>query len=293
MATDPTLLYVVGAAKAGTSWLYRYLRDHPDCHFRSIKELHFFDSVAEGTVDPRRDRLLAKLQGLEQKFVSARADKLIDLGTEIADINAWLDVLRHDGDRTAAYLDYLKRGVDGETLIGDVTPSYALLSAATLDQMAGIAPDVRFIFIMRDPVERLWSHVRMEARRQGTTEEVDYGIVRRLFFDVLNGKEPEIAARGDYASAVEKLKATVDPNRVLLALTEEMLSDSGIRKICTFLGISFVAPQIERRVHEGPDLKMRPRQRQAARDWLKPQYEYVEQLFGRLPKAWQPELVKV
>ena len=126
MATDPTLLYVIGAAKAGTSWLYRYLRNHPDCHLRSIKELHFFDRIAEGWVDPSRNRLTAELSGLEEKFVGAKAERLIELGTEIADINAWLDVLRHDGDRTAAYLDYLKRGLDGEKLIGEVTPSYAL-----------------------------------------------------------------------------------------------------------------------------------------------------------------------
>ena len=293
MATDPTLLYVIGAAKAGTSWLYRYLRNHPDCHLRSIKELHFFDRIAEGWVDPSRNRLTAELSGLEEKFVGAKAERLIELGTEIADINAWLDVLRHDGDRTAAYLDYLKRGLDGEKLIGEITPSYALLSAATFDQMAGIAPDVRFIFIMRDPVERLWSHVRMEVRRKSATGEVDFAAARRLFFDVLSDKQPDIAARGDYAATVEKLKATVDPNRVLLAFTEEMLSDSGIRKICTFLGIRYVAPEIERRVHEGAHLSMRPRQRQAAREWLKPQYDYVEQLFGRLPKAWQPEPAEV
>ena len=46
-------------------------------------------------------------------------------------------------------------------------------------------------------------------------------------------------------------------------------------------------------VHEGPNLSMRSGQRAAARDWLAPQYDYIEQLFGRLPKSWQPELVKV
>ncbi len=293
MTADPTLLYVVGAAKAGTSWLYRYLHDHPDCHLRSIKELHFFDRIAEGAVDQRRERLEARLRWLKDKFVGAKAGNLIEIGTEIADITAWLEVLRREGDRTAAYLDYLKRGIEGEKLVGDVTPSYALLSAATFEQMAGIAPDVRFIFIMRDPVERLWSHVRMEVRRQSVTGEVDFGSARRLFFDVLSDKEPEIAARGDYAATVEKLKATVDPNRVLLAFTEEMLSESGIRKICAFLGIRYVAPELQRRVHQGLDLKMRKRQRLAARAWLKPQYDYVEQLFGRLPRAWQPEPAEV
>ena len=39
---DPTLLICVGATKAGTSWMYRYLHDHEACYVRSVKECHYF-----------------------------------------------------------------------------------------------------------------------------------------------------------------------------------------------------------------------------------------------------------
>ena len=39
------LFFCVGAAKAGTSWLYSQLAAHPECHFRAIKELHYFDAI--------------------------------------------------------------------------------------------------------------------------------------------------------------------------------------------------------------------------------------------------------
>lgn len=293
MATDPTVLFVTGAAKAGTSWLYRYLRNHPDCHLRSIKELHFFDSVALGSVDARKERLTERLTHLQDRFEEAELHKLAEIGTEIADINAWLDVLNYDGDRAEAYLAYLHGGREDEKLIGDVTPAYALLSAEELEAMANLSPEVRFIYIMRDPVERLWSHIRMEVARRDPASEADFRAARRLLRAVIAGKEPEIAARGDYCSAIEKLKVAVDPRRVLLAFTEEMFSASGMRTLCAFLGIDYVGPEIERVVHAGPDLLMRSRQRAAARNWLAPQYDYIEQLFGRLPKTWQPELVKV
>ena len=37
--SEPVLMFGVGAAKSGTSWLHRYLDEHPECHFRAIKEL--------------------------------------------------------------------------------------------------------------------------------------------------------------------------------------------------------------------------------------------------------------
>lgn len=42
MAQSPTLLFCVGATKAGTSWLYSYFAGHPAFYLRSVKELHYF-----------------------------------------------------------------------------------------------------------------------------------------------------------------------------------------------------------------------------------------------------------
>ena len=38
------MLYCVGATKAGTSWLYRALHDHPGCAVRAVKEMHYWDT---------------------------------------------------------------------------------------------------------------------------------------------------------------------------------------------------------------------------------------------------------
>ncbi|HHS89575.1 MAG TPA: sulfotransferase family protein, partial [Rhodobacteraceae bacterium] len=45
MPDQPTIFFGVGAAKSGTSWLYRYLEGHPETHLRSVKELHYFDAL--------------------------------------------------------------------------------------------------------------------------------------------------------------------------------------------------------------------------------------------------------
>jgi hypothetical protein len=59
VAQEPTFLICTGAIKAGTSWLYRYLLRHPDCHLRAIKELHFLNSAEDGTMRcwPKREEM--------------------------------------------------------------------------------------------------------------------------------------------------------------------------------------------------------------------------------------------
>lgn len=48
---------------------------------------------------------------------------------------------------------------------GEITPAYALLDDATVGELASTFPDLRTFFVVRDPVERAWSSVRLHLRR--------------------------------------------------------------------------------------------------------------------------------
>ena len=61
------VLFCIGAAKAGTSWLHTQLSAHPECHFRAIKELHYFDALDTG----RLDRQIANHEE-QQRALTAR-----------------------------------------------------------------------------------------------------------------------------------------------------------------------------------------------------------------------------
>ena len=50
------VLLCIGAAKAGTDWLHRQLSMHPECHLRSIKELHYFDALDGDHVQRELDK---------------------------------------------------------------------------------------------------------------------------------------------------------------------------------------------------------------------------------------------
>ena len=46
---------------------------------------------------------------------------------------------------------------------GDISPNYSTLSDEVIRQVAGYFPNLKVIFLARDPVERFWSHLSMEV----------------------------------------------------------------------------------------------------------------------------------
>ncbi len=291
--TSP-VMFCVGATKAGTSWLHRALSDHPQCHFRALKELHYFDALDRGEVDRqiaevtvRRDGYVADLDGAGRLRLATRL-------RQIADCDAWLRVLCGPED-DRAYLSYLRDGAEGR-LVGDITPAYSLLSEERLASMARIAPDVRFVYLMRDPVARLWSHVRMIAHRRHRADGGEGDIAARaknVLARVLAGKETEIEVRSDYRGALTRLGRAIDPRRLMVTLYEDLFTSAGWARICAFLGLSPSAPDFGRRVHAGREASLGARDARAARDWLAGQYDFVADWMGARPAGWLYEPQRV
>lgn len=272
--TTPVILYGVGATKAGTSWLYRWLSGHPECHLRGVKEVHYFDTAEAARWAKRAEELEAeRTQAAAQ---GARASRLADLDDLIALFRAEADA--------AAYRAYLDDGRGGARVIGEVTPAYGLLPEARLRQMDSLG-DARFLYILRDPVARLWSHVRMIARRRDPSGEVTEERAGRILARTLRGDEDHIMARGDYRGAMERLGAAIPAARRLVVFFEEMIFGDATARICGFLGIAPLAP-LAAPVHTGASLPITPDQARAARAALAPQYDYVASAMGHLPPAW-------
>ena len=103
------LFFCVGAAKAGTSWLHRQLSDHPECHFRAIKELHYFDALENGRLDRQIVHHQAQQAALKDRLAARDGPASEDQMRRLADRAEWLEVLRR-GDNEDAYLDYVRRG---------------------------------------------------------------------------------------------------------------------------------------------------------------------------------------
>lgn len=286
MTREPTLLFCVGATKAGTTWLFDHLAAHPECHLRSIKELHYFDAADSRTWSRQIKVQRALADKLAARAAVARGESRARVAQKQRDVAEWLAILQKRAEDIPAYLGYLTGGRRGQSVVGDITPAYAMLSEDRLRAMAGMAVDVRFVYLLRDPLARLWSHVRMIASRASSSADAVPQAAFALMERVLAGEPSAAVTRGDYTGTLAKLGRAVDPKRLLVLFQEELLSAPGLARLCRFLGISAQSADFGRVVHEGVALAMTEDHRVRALAMLRPQYEGVARQFPALPDAW-------
>ena len=130
----------IGAHKAGTTWLYQQLDSHPDFWMPPVKELHYFDQLSRvQRAAPPRCRDERDLRFLESiKNLSAEPYINLDHYARLFEPKASL-------------------------LSGDISPNYSTLSDEVIRRVVGYFPNLKVIFLARDPVERVWSHLSMEV----------------------------------------------------------------------------------------------------------------------------------
>lgn len=283
-ARDVRLVYCVGATKSGTGWVYQYLHAHPECHLRALKELHFFDTLEFGLTGSRVRKLRSNMDALA-------SSPELDLPSQrkLHDFQDWVPVAE-SGDM-GAYLGYLSSGRGEKAVVGDVTPAYAQLSVESLKKMLAVVPDTRFIFLMRDPVARLWSHIRMLARRAMRAGAVAEEVAAEILMRAVSGLEQRLTASGAYDAIIPRLKSVVPAGKIYIDFFEDVVVPSSADRLCAFLGIKPHAVRM-RQPHKGLTIPLRDDQRARLRDYLVPQYDYVRSEFGRLPAAWEASLAK-
>ena len=64
---------------------------------------------------------------------------------------------------------------------GDISPSYALLTNEEIEICKKCCPDLKLIFILREPVSRTWSHLKhMQSHREGYFEKEENDFAKSL-----------------------------------------------------------------------------------------------------------------
>jgi hypothetical protein len=239
--TDPSaknpgvFLLGVGAQKAGTSWLYQQLHCRPDADFGCLKEYHVHDA--------RSIEELQRFRQLHWKPLQPRS--WIQPRTWL---RQWF--IHHPGHYTEYFHWLLSRPrLRGAKirLTGDITPSYALLSAGTLKdiktnfQEHGIP--VKPVFLMRDPIERLISSQRMKLRKQGVRDAATE--VASLRKRVAKGR----GLRSDYGQTLDALDQAFGLEQCFIGLFESLFTETNYAKLCRFLEISYREPAWSEKVN--------------------------------------------
>ncbi|HET6638420.1 MAG TPA: sulfotransferase [Gemmatimonadota bacterium] len=280
----------IGAQKAASTWLYRCLRAHPRLWLPPIKELHYFTHRSEDSHAGIAGRLWGRDWVNRRLRRTMKPRLLSDLRSFDARRVRW-DLLFFLGRRSDAWYQSLFRA-GSSRVTGEITPEYALLSADEVGRVRDAFPHLRILYLMRDPIDRAWSNMRMLARLRGLSLDSE-GVALTLAGD------PMVVARGDYRGTLDAWSRHFPPDRIFTGFMEEVRSDPRalLTRIFDFLGVatddSVLTPDLYRIVHGGaPKPIPAAVERELARTCIQ-DLRILEERFGHPVSAWRERAERV
>lgn len=271
-----TFLLGVGGHKCGTTWLHDYLSKSPQADMGVFKEYHVFDALTlRGGSDFYAQRIAQARKALEGD--KPRFD---------ADPRLWkaLSFLADPQEYYAYFARLL--AAPGIRLSGDITPAYAGLSRGTLtgirDGIAAHGLRIRVIFLMRDPLERAWSAVRMRNRERlrENSSYVAEQTESQALVELASARTFDLRTR--YDRTIRRLEKVFAPEEILYGFYETLFDRAEVARICDFLGIDMHEPEFELRKNVSPKTESLDAlaERQVV-DTYRETYDFIARRFGR------------
>ncbi len=201
---------VIGAMKCGTSAVHTYLDAHPDIAMSQTKELNFFNGPQE---PPRTD-----------------PDAW------------WVDGQWHRG------LEWYAAQFDADAQVrGESSPAYTSPSFPEVPgRIAAVLPDVRLVYLVRDPVARAVSQYA-HHRRDGAEP--------RPLEEALLDPDSQYLARSRYHERLAPYLLLFERKQVHVVVQERLLADRAgeIARLYEHVGVdpTWSDDTHERRVHVG------------------------------------------
>jgi hypothetical protein len=256
----------IGAQKAGTTWLAGMLAQHSAIWAPPVKEIQYFTH-----------RFLPRHRDwLPWHFRTSRRNLERDLNRVGAGVSAEL----------TAYLDNLTGGqmfsedwyqaafapAAPDQMPLDVTPEYSTLPDEGVDEVARFLPDARFIYVIRHPVDRAISQLKMNLART----ERRPGSLSEWLSEI---RDPDLLDRGDYAAYLPRWQARIAPKRLLVIPFGRLRRDplGLMREIERFLDLpSADYTGLQGKVFAAPaGLSVPDEARAALRAMLEPQFDFL------------------
>ena len=216
----------IGAEKAGTTWLYDNIRHHPDVWLppKPFKELHYFNDKI-----PNKDLLhIGKFNhgGLLRKCSSLLRSPTIET-------LRWLWRFTHNRNDSMDWYRSLFTKTD--KICGDITPLYCTMDARGVEYTRTVVGNkCKIILILRNPIERSWSSVKMLYRyRNIDIRKCDASeIIEEL-------RLPFMALKSDYSRMIKLWRTHFDEDMFQVFFFDDLINDSEafLVNICQFIGI--------------------------------------------------------
>lgn len=202
---------IIGPQRTGTTWLHANLRLHPELMLSEPKEVLFFNRLKEPE---------------HPKFQSNELDW-------------YLRCFREPLWRAAAKMGYCLwhyRRPYWPRMRGEASASYAALDPDVIDEIVAIQPDLKVMLMIRDPIERAWSHAKKDLvrNRKRKVDDVDEAEFRNFFAD------PYQLRCAQYVENFDRWSQRLRPGHVFVGVFDDIATrpEALLREAMGFLGIS-------------------------------------------------------
>jgi len=239
----------IGAARAGTSWLHRNLKKHPQVWLPPLKELHYFDFQRRGAKDyypiPNTN-----VWGMGWKWYLRHSAGLMKRLLTFRVRFRWA-MHYIFGRRSDRWYQKLFRP---DRLSGEITPSYMLMPEHVVRDVHAMNPAMKIIIFLRNPVSRAWSSVRKQLG-PNVAETTDEQILKIA-------ESPQIIMRSGYKPAIETWRKVFGESQVFVGFFDDLAAKPRDlqRSILQFLGVDpgdqHIPDDIDKVVNSGPKRDM-------------------------------------
>jgi Sulfotransferase family len=264
----------IGAQKAATTWLFAHLRRHPTMWLPPIKELQYFNDLyipAHRRWTGRHRRIHGSRALSEHLNRVAKESWNYRFIARVADIT--------DGDICDDWYGSIFTLADAEQVCGEITPAYALLPSAGIEHILRLAPTIKILYSLRDPIERNWSHIRMIARAEGKTD------LRRI------AAYPDMERHANYPVLLARWRGLVPTDQLLVVFADDITArpEYVMENVCKFLDVDF-SPKyfanLQTPVHVGDAAEIPTDLYHFLRDRLRPIYDEMLNLHPEVGRLW-------
>lgn len=186
---------------------------------------------------------------------------------------------------------YSRKFTEGAAKVrGEITPAYSSLPAERVEYIHAVLPDLKILFLMRDPVARAWSHAQMHLLEKEAIRQYDE-VPEERFFAHFQGEDSR--GKGDYLGILETWGQYFPPEQIFLGYFEDITQRPTelLREVFRFLGVredveldAFPFRQVVNRGRKNP---MPEKYRLYLEAMYAPAIERLHQRFGERVAHWR------
>lgn len=231
--------FVIGAVKAGTTSLHKYLEQHPAIEMSRAKWTRFFHV----------DEIHLDFEELSAKYGSAL----------MRESQARFRMMCHAGiprsfDRYLEQWDFSREG----KVRGEISPTY-MYDPHACDRIHARFPQAKILVVIRDPVQRAISHFVMDLANNWVPEKDLFMALRREPWrvDEFWWGLRHYLRHGLYSRYLGRILEVFGHDRCKILLYDDMLSSPGsfMNEITDFLGVERIEFDLTQRHNQAPTSK--------------------------------------